>query len=65
MSVKQWLVLKFNYQRDKMKLEDINQTTFAALDPEIQTQLIEASQTDPIIVTAFIIMMLMPMILMR
>ncbi len=48
-----------------MKLADINETVFQALTPEIQTQLIEADKTDPVIVGLFVLMMILPLLFIR
>ena len=48
-----------------MKLSDINETVFQTLSPEVQTAMIKAQETDPVLVIAFVVLMLLPMILMR
>ena len=48
-----------------MKLEDMNETVFQALSPEVQTALIEANQVDPIVAIAVVLLVLIPMLLLR
>ena len=48
-----------------MKLEDINETVFQTLNPEVQAALIKSQETDPVVIIAVLFAMFLPMILMR
>ena len=48
-----------------MKLEDLNQTEFLQLSPEIQTQLIEAQSTDPLVIMIVLWFFIFPLLFMR